>query len=106
MDKRTIVPTLAVLAMLIIAGCAQQERISARASGAKWVYTVKPGDGDLRTVSEKVYGDGDLWRAIAEANPDVDAGELEPGQELVIPELTDPQGRPLAPKGCDRRQVY
>jgi len=106
MDKRMIVPAAVALAMLMIGGCAQQAEMAAADSGTQWVYTVKQGDADLRTVAEKVYGNEDPWRILAEANPDVNAGKLEPGQELMIPELTDPQGQPIAPKGCDRRRTY
>ena len=106
MAKRMIFPAVVVLATLMIGGCAQQAEMAAAPSGVQWVYTVRQGDTDLRTVSGKVYGDEGHWRLIAEANPDVDASDLEPGEELMIPELADPQGQSMTPKGCDRRQVY
>ncbi len=106
MDRRMIAPAVAALAILMIGGCAQQAEMAAAGSGTQWVYTVQQGDADLRTVSGKVYGDEDHWRIIAQANPDVEPSELEPGQELMIPELADPQGQSIAPKGCDRMEVY
>jgi len=35
-------------------------------------------------IAEKIYGDGDRWRDIAQANPGIDPRRLEPGQELFL----------------------
>jgi len=51
------------------------------------IYVVTPDDRTFYDIAEKVYGDGDLWRPIAEANPEADQARLRPGQQLVIPEL-------------------
>jgi len=51
-------------------------------------YVVRRGDAGLWAVAANVYGNGNYWRLIAAANPGVDSNRLQPGQELVIPELT------------------
>lgn len=48
-------------------------------------YVVTEGD-TLWSISEKAYGTGYNWRAIADANNLSDTDQLEKGQELQIPE--------------------
>ena len=50
-------------------------------------YTVQPGD-TLSKIAEKVYGDGNQWRLIYEANRNVIRGnpdQIQVGMVLVIP---------------------
>lgn len=47
-------------------------------------YTVVPGDY-MYGVAEKVYGNGRLWRTIAEANDLGPQAVINPGQTLIIP---------------------
>jgi nucleoid-associated protein YgaU len=50
-------------------------------------YTVKSGDS-LSKISRQFYGDAGQYMKIFEANRDVlrDPNQIQPGQELVIPE--------------------
>ena len=50
-------------------------------------YVVTEGD-TLWSISEKAYGTGYNWRAIADANSLSDTDQLEKGQELTIPEVS------------------
>ena len=53
----------------------------------KTVYVVAPGDS-LWSIAEKMYGDGQLWTRIAEANEDVVQGTsdlIRVGWKLTIP---------------------
>ena len=65
---------------------------TATASGT---YVVRAGDAGFWGVAKSVYGEGSLWRAIAEANPGVDSETLQPGQTLVIP--PKPRARVTSP---------
>lgn len=47
-------------------------------------YQVKEGDY-LYKIALEVYGDGDLWPKIAQANKITNADILTPGQKLIIP---------------------
>jgi nucleoid-associated protein YgaU len=49
-------------------------------------YEVKSGDS-LSKISQKLYGDGNQWRKIYEANRDQikDPDLIHPGQKLIIP---------------------
>lgn len=49
-------------------------------------YEVKSGDS-LSKISQKMYGDGNQWRKIYEANRDQikDPDVIHPGQKLIIP---------------------
>lgn len=51
------------------------------------VYTVQAGDS-LWRISERFFGDGARWTALAEANGVV-GGSIEPGMRLVLPGLID-----------------
>ncbi len=50
------------------------------------IYVVTSEDKTFFDIAEKVYGNGDLWRPIAEANPEVHQARLRPGQQLIIPD--------------------
>ena len=54
---------------------------------ARRTYTVKSGD-TLSKISKEVYGASQSYMKIFEANKDKlsDPNEIQPGQELVIPE--------------------
>lgn len=47
-------------------------------------YTVKPGD-TLWALAQKVYGDGNRWRDLAEANPQLKDGAIKPGDVVKFP---------------------
>lgn len=49
-------------------------------------YTVQKGDS-LSKIAKQVYGDGNAWKQIFEANRDVlsDPDKIMPGQTLRIP---------------------
>ena len=51
-------------------------------------YEVRKGDS-LWKIAARVYGDGNKWKAIAEANADVipNPDLIKPGQVLTIPPL-------------------
>ena len=50
-------------------------------------YEVKPGDS-LSRIAKRVYGDGNAWNRIFEANKDIlrDPNKIFPGQKLKIPQ--------------------
>ncbi len=54
------------------------------AAAAPETYTVARGD-TLGRIAAKLYGDVNKWRAIAEANPGVNANRLTVGQVLKLP---------------------
>ena len=47
-------------------------------------YTVRRGD-TLWSIAEQVYGEGQRWRDIVEANPELHPEQLHVGQELTLP---------------------
>jgi len=53
---------------------------------ASRVYVVQAGD-TLRSIALKLYGDEDRWTELYRANDDrmSRAGELMPGQSLLVP---------------------
>lgn len=55
-------------------------------SAATKKYVVKAGD-TLTSIAAQMYGDGNLWPKIFEANKDIisDPNVIRPGQELRIP---------------------
>ena len=62
------------------------------------VHRVQPGD-DLWSLAERYYGQGQEWRRIAAANPEVLTGgpdRLQPGWRLVVPdaEKSATEGKP------------
>ncbi|HJR54795.1 MAG TPA: LysM peptidoglycan-binding domain-containing protein [Gemmatimonadota bacterium] len=63
-----------------------------KAEGAK-SYTVKSGDS-LWKISEQVYGNGNDWRRIYEANKDriQNPDVIQPGWVLTIPAQAGPKG--------------
>lgn len=56
-------------------------------------YTVKSGDS-LWKISERVYGNGNDWRRIYEANKDQiqNPDVIQPGWVLTIPAQASPKG--------------
>lgn len=53
-------------------------------ASAEQTHTIVAGD-TLWDLAERYYGDGAHWRRIADANPGVEARDLEIGSTLVIP---------------------
>lgn len=47
-------------------------------------YTVRKGD-TLWAIATRVYGNGQKWVDIAQANPSVDPAKLAVGQQLILP---------------------
>lgn len=59
---------------------------STEASNADQIYTVVKGDS-LSRIAKQIYGDGNAWTRIFEANRDQleDPDRIQPGQVLRIP---------------------
>lgn len=55
-------------------------------------YEVKSGDSFWK-IAQKTYGDGNLWKQIADANPTVEAHTLRPGMKLAVPAKREPARR-------------
>ena len=79
---------------LIVCGAAETAQASAAsdkktpAADAETETTYKVSSGDtLWKIADKLYGDGEKWKVIYEANKDKlsSPGTIIPGQELVIP---------------------
>lgn len=47
-------------------------------------YTVRKGD-TLWAIATNVYGDGQRWVDIAQANPSLDPAKMPVGREIVLP---------------------
>lgn len=64
-------------------------------------YKVTQGDS-LWVIAVKVYGRGSLFKAIIDANPDVNPNRIRPGIELMIPGIAEAEvmvtPAPVAPK--------
>ncbi|MBQ72954.1 MAG: hypothetical protein CMJ67_08635 [Planctomycetaceae bacterium] len=61
-----------------------------KASDAIEATTWILSDGDtLPELARRRYGDERLWRRIVDANPRLAAGELQLGDEIVLPDLQD-----------------
>jgi len=60
---------------------------SSTAPAAGQTYTVKSGDS-LSKIAKHIYGDGNKWHRIYEANRDKikNPDLIHPGQELTIPD--------------------
>lgn len=98
---------LTIVLAVVVAGCDQNGMSAGEAESAElYVYTVESGDSDLRDVAEKVYGDRDMARHIAGANPGVDGENLREGDQLVIPIVQSEGGEAITPSGCDRQKLY
>lgn len=66
------------------------------AQASSQTYTVQPGD-TLFLIAQKVYGDGDRWREIYEANRGVigsNPEQIQVGMVLVIPGQGQPNPNP------------
>ena len=59
---------------------------TAPAAETSEIYEVKSGDS-LSRIAKRVYGDGNAWKRIFDANTDVlkDPNKIFPGQRLKIP---------------------
>lgn len=57
---------------------------AAQATADGETYTVRDGD-TLWSIADSVYGDGQKWREILDANPGLRPEELHVGQELSLP---------------------
>ncbi len=57
---------------------------AAPAAPAEGTHTIVAGD-TLWAIAKKAYGAGSKWKAIADANPDVNANDLTIGSTLKIP---------------------
>lgn len=97
-------PWICILGLLLavaFSGCASE----------KSVYVVKSGDQSLEQIAEKVYPGRSPERMasfIAEANPELKDQPLQPGMQLVMPEMQDETGAAVRPdpEQCDRAKVY
>jgi len=60
---------------------------TAQTAKAYEIYEVKSGDS-LSKIAKRVYGDGNAWQAIFDANTDIlkDPNKIYPGQKLKIPQ--------------------
>jgi len=88
-------------------------RQPAGGAGTSGTYVVVEGDKGFWDVAKKMYGDGKYWRLIADANPGVDSGALQPGQRLIIPPRRDvpqPSSRtptpPQAAEPTEARPIF
>lgn len=85
-------------------GAAEGDRGKVVFEGGRRMYVVAEGDAGFWTVADRAYGHGKYMEAVREANPDVDPRALQPGQRLLVPELTDDQ-RSAAGRGAPAEPV-
>ena len=79
---RTASPNDRLNAMARDAATSKDDRITA----TTWTLT----DGEtLQQIARRRYGDARLWRRIVDANPALAAGELQLGDDIVLPDLDD-----------------
>ena len=105
---RTALTLMAALALTgVLVGC-EGEQMSAGEGepSEQYMYTVMGDEAGFYGVAERVYGDGDMWMHIADANPGVESDELEAGDKLVIPTVQSEGGEMITPMGCDRQRIY
>lgn len=70
-------------------------------------YVIQPGDSYYK-IAEKKYGDGNLWKLIADANPSLRANALKTGRKIAIPakgEKREETTEPVAIEGGSRFYV-
>jgi nucleoid-associated protein YgaU len=74
-------------------GSSTTAKPEAKPAEAAESYTVKSGDS-LWKISERVYGNGNDWRRIYEANKDQiqNPDVIQPGWVLTIPAQAGPKG--------------
>lgn len=53
-------------------------------AGGGQTYTVRKGD-TLWSIATRVYGNGQRWVDIAQANPSLDPQKMAVGQQIVLP---------------------
>jgi 5'-nucleotidase / UDP-sugar diphosphatase len=61
---------------------ARKASYSAKSSGTR--YTVKKGES-LWTIAQSHYGNGNKWKAIANANPQINPNKIQAGQTITLP---------------------
>ena len=66
------------------------------------IHLVREGE-TLSRIAKKVYGDGGLWRRIANANPKVTPNALRPGTRLIIPREDPRSDRTVAAREVPAR---
>lgn len=52
-------------------------------------YTIRPNE-TLYSIALKVYGNGNRWREILKANPDLNPNRMVPGKKLTVPQPDKP----------------
>jgi len=62
-------------------------------SDGERTYIAQKGDS-FWIIARKVYGQGEYWSLIRNANPDVDPQTLRVGDELIIPPLPEEDDSP------------
>ena len=100
MKHRVMIGVAVAAGMAFWAGC------NGQAGQDMYTYEVQPGQDSFADVAAVVYGDGDHAAPIARANPEATDGKLQSGQELTIPERTNPEtGQRVPPKQCERKSI-
>ncbi|MEA2711436.1 MAG: resuscitation-promoting factor RpfA [Phycisphaerales bacterium] len=61
---------------------ARPRRTMARSTGKR--YTVRKGES-LWSIAEAKYGNGNRWKSIAAANPNLNPDRVQAGQTIVLP---------------------
>lgn len=59
--------------------------IASDEASAGRTHVIVAGD-NYWNLAREFYGDGQMWRKLAEANPELDAADLTIGAEMVVPE--------------------
>ncbi len=64
----------------------EEGKVITTVTGKKY-YVVQEGDKGFWAAAVAAYNNGNLWKHIQDANPDVDTMNLKPGMKLLVPDV-------------------
>jgi hypothetical protein len=93
-----------LMLLLVCSGCASSEkvdRVSEPVKTSYYIHRVKwPGE-TLSIIAGWYTGDIEKWKALADANPDINANRMVKGNEIRIPESLLKTDKPMPKEYVD-----